>query len=400
MTDAGTSLTVIHCDLDAFFAAVEQRDNPSLKGKPVIIGGQPQSRGVVATASYEARQYGIKSAMPLTQAYRLCPHAVFLPVDMGRYKEASRQVLAILSSYTPVIEPLSIDEAFLDVSGCTSIFGFAEKIAESIKRRVKTEVGLNISVGISYNKFLAKLATELGKPDGLEIIRPEEALDILRPLPVSYLWGVGAKSQQKLKSLGINTIGELRQIKPEKLEKHLGSPAFLLWELANGIDKRKVEPYRERKSIGKETTFQHDVDDFSKLEKTMLYFAGLIGRRLREENMSARKITVKVRYSNFKTVTRSKTLREPFDSDSAIYNAAGELLKQVYNAGEKVRLIGLYVGSLQLNGSWEQGTLFTDDQTQPNVHLDKVLDKIRQRFGQDVITRASLLERKRKKRRP
>lgn len=400
MTDVGTSLTIIHCDLDAFFAAVEQRDNPSLKGKPVIIGGQPPSRGVVATASYEARKYGIKSAMPLTQAYRLCPHAVFLPVDMARYKEASRQVLAILSSYTPIIEPLSIDEAFLDVSGCTSIFRPAEKIAESIKKRVKTEVGLNISVGISYNKFLAKLATELGKPDGLEIIRPEEALDILRPLPVSYLWGVGAKSQQKLKSLGVNTIGDLGQTKPEKLEKHLGSPAFLLWELANGIDKRKVEPYRERKSIGKETTFQHDADDFSKLEKTMLYFAGLIGRRLREENISARKITVKVRYSNLKTITRSKTLKEPFDSDSVIYNAAGELLKQVYNAGEKVRLIGLYVGSLQSSAGWEQGTLFADDQTPPNVHLDKVLDKIRQRFGQDVITRASLLDRKRKKRNP
>ncbi|MEN6462889.1 MAG: DNA polymerase IV, partial [Syntrophomonas sp.] len=274
-------LFIMHCDLDAFFAAVEQRDNPELIGKPVIVGGQPDSRGVVSTCSYEARKFGVRSAMPIVQARRLCPHAIFLPVNMSRYQEASRQVFHIFSTYTPIIEPLSIDEAFLDLTGCTGIFGSMETIARQIKTRVKSEVGLNISVGISYNKFLAKLATELGKPDGLRIITCADTPAVLAPLPVSYLWGVGEKSRQQLQRMGINTIGELAKMNPEVLERQMGPHARVYWELAQGIDRRAVEVSRKRKSVGREITFQHDINDNIKLKTVLLDIAGQVSRRLR-----------------------------------------------------------------------------------------------------------------------
>ncbi len=383
-------LLIMHCDLDAFFAAVEQRDNPELVGKPVIVGGQPETRGVVATCSYEARKFGVKSAMPLAQARRLCPGAAFLPVAMSRYQEASRQVFRIFSAYTPVIEPLSIDEAFLDLTGCTGIFGSMETIARKIKTRVKLEVGLTISVGISYNKFLAKLATEMGKPDGLKIINHSDTQAILTPLPVAYLWGVGEKSRQKM---GINTIGELAQMSPEVLERTMGSHARIYWELAHGIDKREVEIYRKRKSVGREITFQNDIDDYMELETVLLDLAGQVSRRLRRQLIGARTFTLKLRYKNFKTLTRRITLPMASNSEDTIYHAIKKIFYKVFHDGDSIRLLGLYASSLEDSPGVVQGELFAPAQDKRNETLDHALDQIRDRFGEKIITKASLLKR-------
>jgi len=391
--DLDDTLSIMHCDLDAFYAAVEQRDNPELVGKPVIIGGKPDSRGVVATCSYEARKFGVRSAMPLAQARRLCPGAVFLPVAMSRYQEASCQVFQIFGTYTPAIEPLSIDEAFLDLTGCTGIFGPVETIARQIKSRVKSEAGLNISVGISYNKFLAKLATELGKPDGLKIITPSDTQSTLAPLPVSYLWGVGEKSRQQLKRLGINTIGELAGMNPEALERQMGPHARIYWELAHGVDERVVELDRQRKSVGREITFSNDIDDNEELETVLLDLAGQVSRRLRRQLIGARTITLKLRYKNFKTLTRRISMPSASNSEDAIYHAVNKLFHKVFHNGDSIRLLGLYAGGLEYAPNVIQGDLFKSEQQKRNESLDQALDQIRDRFGEKIITKASLLKR-------
>lgn len=387
------ALTIMHCDLDAFFAAVEQRDNPELVGMPVIVGGQPDTRGVVSTCSYEARKFGIRSAMPLAQARRLCPEAVFLPVAMSRYQEASRQVFQVFSTYTPLIEPLSIDEAFLDLTGCTGVFGSMETIARQIKTRIKAEVGLNISVGISYNKFLAKLATELGKPDGLRTITRTDTAAVLGPLSVSYLWGVGEKSRQQLQRMGIHTIGELAEMNPAVLERKMGQHAHVYWELAHGIDNRVVEVGRERKSVGREITFQQDIDNNSELETVLLDLAGQVSRRLRRQQIVARTFTLKLRYSNFKTLTRRITLPMASHNEETIFKAAHDLFQKVFAEGSRIRLLGLYASGLETASNLMQGDLFASMQDKKSENLDHALDQIRDRFGEKIITRASLLRR-------
>lgn len=382
------NLTIIHCDLDAFYAAVEQRDNPVLRGRPVIVGGRPDSRGVVATCSYEARRFGVKSAMPLAQARRLCPEAVFLPVDIKRYAEASRQVFEIFSRFTPDIEPLSIDEAFLDVTGSLTIFGSAERMAQDIKRIVQAEVGLIISTGISYNKFLAKLATDLCKPDGMKTIRREEAVGVLSPLPVSRLWGVGARTQQSLKRLGIETIGDLANTPPEVLEKHLGQSGPFFWELAHGIDRRRVETEREMKSIGREITFDQDIDDPDLLEGYLLQFSHLLGRRLRRARMEARTVTIKIRYQDFKTINRSKSLSEYTANSTVLYETASLLFRQLSRDRRKIRLIGVSVSNLRSLETLQQGSLFAEDATSRS---EEVLDRINERFGENTVIKANLL---------
>lgn len=389
-------LTIIHCDLDAFFASVEQRDNPSLQGKPVVVGGEPSSRGVVATCSYEARQYGVRSAMPLAQAFRLCPQAVFLPVDMKRYKMASVDVFKILSSYTPVMETLSLDEAFLDVRGCISIFDSIECMARDIKKNVLSSTGLIISCGISYNKYLAKLGSGLSKPDGLKIICAEEVLDLLTPLPVSYLWGIGQKTSTLLESYKINTIGQLRKSSLNILKKLLGSSTQFYLDLANGLDKRQVESKREAKSMGKEITFTYDINDLEFIDRIVLDFTQILGRRLRKASLKGRTISVKLRYADFTTTTRSKTLGKPCDSDLMIYQTADKLLKEIYRTDEKIRLIGLYIEKLTSNEEFIQGNLFPVKELEENKKLDQVMDNIRERFGEDAITRASLLDHQNK----
>ncbi|MGE5545067.1 MAG: DNA polymerase IV [Bacillota bacterium] len=388
-----TDLSIIHCDLDAFYAAVEQRDNPALRGRPVIVGGRPDSRGVVATCSYEARAYGVKSAMPLSQARRLCPEAVFLPVNMKRYGQASRQVFEIFSRFTPDIEPLSIDEAFLDVTGSLSIFGSAERIAWDIKKAVLEEVGLIISTGISYNKFLAKLATDLGKPNGMKIIRREEATAVLSPLPVSRLWGVGSKTRQILKRMGIETIGDLALTPPEVLDKHLGQAGTFFWELAHGIDNRRVEKEREVKSIGREITFDKDLDDQHRLKEYLLQFSHLLGRRLHRAGMEARTVTIKVRYHDYKTVNRSKTLSGYTANSTLLYETALSLLSKLDQGRGSVRLIGLSVSNLRSFAGLEQGSLFVDDSA---FRSEELVDRINDRFGENTLIRANLLPARKK----
>lgn len=385
------SLHIIHCDLDAFFAAVEQQDDPSLLGKPVIVGGIGP-RGVVSTCSYEARKFGVRSAMPAAQARRLCPQGVYMPVRMVRYQEISRQVLAILSQYTPLMEPLSIDEAFLDVSGTASLFGSPEQIGRQIKARVRTELGLTISVGISYNKYLAKLASDLGKPDGLFIIPFDQALEILKPLPVTRLWGVGEKAGQALHRLGMQTIGDIQILPPGWLQERLGSSGQHYWELARGMDLRQVELDQERKSLGREATFPEDEADMETLHILLNRFSAELCHKLRKDKLVCSTVTVKIRYSGFKTINRSKTI-PPGHSDLVIGQVAGEILRQAYQGDPPLRLLGLSLGKLSKVGDCEQASLFeAEDQ---NRSLDQLMDNLRQRFGPETIKRANLMDRHR-----
>ncbi|MGE5381186.1 MAG: DNA polymerase IV [Methylocystaceae bacterium] len=383
-------LHIIHCDLDAFFAAVEQRDHPELIGKPVIVGGNPESRSVVSTCSYEARTFGVHSAMPTSQARILCPQGIFLPVDMPRYVQASHEVFAIFHEFTPLVEGLSIDEAFLDINGCERLFGDAVAIGQQIKARVKKDVGLNISVGISVNKFLAKLATELGKPDGLKVIHADEIDTVLSPLPVSYLWGAGKRTVEYLNRLGIETIGQLREFGPVELGKRLGKSGQDLWMLAQGIDERVVEPEREAKSMGKETTFDQDISSREVLQRTLLEFAGDVGRRLRKDQMEAKTVNLKLRYSDFKTVTRAQTLPAATNSDLLVYQVAVNLLDQL-SLKKQVRLIGLSASGLQPAGNAEEDTSLFAEESKDSP-IDAVVDKIRDRYGKSAITRAALLD--------
>jgi DNA polymerase-4 len=385
------AINIIHCDLDAFYASVEQRDNPSLRGKAVIVGGKPRSRGVVATCSYEARKFGVRSAMPLAQAYRLCPQAVFLPVSMNRYQEASRKVFSIMSEYTPVIEILSIDEAFLDVSSSLSLLGSPENIGLTIKQRVLKELNLPISVGISYNKYLAKLASELDKPDGFRIIRPDEAISLLRQLPVSRLWGVGEKTRNELERLGLYYIGDIQDLPADWLEEKLGSAGKLFWELARGIDPRPVKPGRERKSLGRETTFAQDTSDLSYLQNILTGFTVELCQRLRRAGLESSTVTVKMRYSNFKTITRSKSI-SPGNSEQLIGKTAINILHQHYHGQLPLRLIGLSLSNLSPAPKLEQGNLFDDNcSCDNNKEIDRLLDNIRERFGPEIIGRANSL---------
>ncbi len=381
---------IIHCDLDAFFASVEQLDNPSLRGKPVVVGGSMHSRGVVSTCSYEARKFGVRSAMPTAQAYRLCPQAVFLPVNMPRYLEISKQVFSVLSRCSPIMEVISIDEAFLDISGCSRLYGSPEKIGCLIKEQVYSELGLTISVGISYNKFLAKLASDMDKPDGLRIITKSQALELLRPLPVSRLRGVGQKTGQSLNKLGIKTIGDIQDLPLGWLENKIGSAGRLFWELAHGIDGRVLEPKRERKSLGREETFPEDITDIAYLEKLIAQFAAELCRKLRKEKLQAASITIKLRYSNFKTITRSKTIN-PCNSDIIVAQVASELLHHFYKNKQPLRLFGLSLGNLSPATSLVQGSLFESKLNADYKSIDRLMDEIRERFGPGAINRANLL---------
>jgi DNA polymerase-4 len=376
---------ILHVDMDAFFASVEVLDDPSLRGKPVLVGGDGP-RGVVAAASYEARKFGCHSAQPMAVAKRLCPHAVIVRGHFHRYRELSDQVFAIFQRYTPLIQPLSIDEAFLDVTGSLRALGPAERIARQIKDAIRAETGLTGSVGVAPNKFLAKLASDLEKPDGLTVIRAEDVDRVLGPLSIDKIWGIGPKTAKRLGDLNIRTIGDLRRMTPEWLAERFGADAGHYGNLARGIDDRPVTPDRQAKSIGQEETFGTNLADPAELRKILFAQAEQVGRRLRRAGLRAKSVWVKIRFGDFKTITRQCTLDEPTDVTTQLYEAARSLFDAwTRESFSPVRLIGMAGKGLVEGGG--QLSLFADPQTERQRAMDQVVDKINQKLGKSSIRR-------------
>ncbi|MCF6180343.1 MAG: DNA polymerase IV [Geopsychrobacter sp.] len=334
---------IIHVDMDAFFAAVEQRDAPELRGRPVVVGGDPGGRGVVATCSYEARSFGIHSAMSAARAYRLCPQAVFVRPRFEAYKQVSRQVRQIFLDCTDLVEPLSLDEAYLDVSKNKLQNPSATRIAQFIRQRIFSETGLTASAGVSYNKFLAKVASDVHKPNGLTLVTPEQAADFIAALPVRRFHGVGRVTEQKMQRLGILTGADLLRCRLEDLQRSFGSSGLYYYQIARGIDERPVEPNRIRKSLGKEITLAEDLADLSQILTILGRQAEQLSSLLQQMESAAHCLTLKVRYGDFETLTRSRTLIESFDSDVEILALAEELLKKTAAGQRPVRLLGITV---------------------------------------------------------
>ena len=340
------SRTIVHADLDAFFAAVEQIDRPELRGKSVVVGGAPEARGVVAAASYEARRFGVRSAMPMSQALRLCPGAVRLPPRFDRYAELSRQVMALFRSVTPLVEPLSLDEAFLDVTEQAGRYDGPEALARYLKEEVKRTTGLTVSIGMGSNKTVAKIASDMGKPDGLVVVLPGQEASFLEPLPVRVLWGIGPKAEAILAASGIHTVGHLAHGDPVELMRLFGSRAPLLQLMAQGVDDRPVETVRERKSVGAETTFPRDLPDGAELRAQLARLAAEVARRLAEEGVKARTVALKLRYSDFRMITRQASRAEPMADAEEIRGMARSLLAKVPRQGDHFRLIGIHCSQL------------------------------------------------------
>ncbi len=393
-------LSIIHLDVDAFFASVEQRDNPIYRGKPLIVGGISggkgnSNRGVVCAASYEARKYGVHAGMPIWEARQKCHKGIFIPSQMNKYVEASKKFFQICSNYTPLIEPLSIDEFFLDVSGCESLFGSSETIGRKIKERVYQELGFRVSVGIAENKFLAKIATNLGKPNGFYIIPSKDIQKILYPLPVSALWGIGKKTEELLKKSGIYQVEQLVQMPDSILENLLGKNGKKIKLLAQGIDGNPVTPPSTAKSIGKETTFSTNITEKAILIKELLKISQLVGYTTRKKGYKGRTITLKIRYHNFITFNRSKTLENPTHLDDIIFKTVVELLDKVRHKKGGVRLLGIKLSNFTLGNKRKQLKFLRDEEDKKNDKLQQLtqsLDKIREKFGTKAVTRASLLK--------
>ena len=337
---------IIHVDMDAFFAAVEQRDRPELRGLPVIVGGDPNGRGVVATCSYEARRFGIHSAMSAAKARSLCPQAIFVRPRMEAYREASRQVMAILRSYTPLVEPLSLDEAFLDVTAATANGTLAGEIAREILDRIHQETGLTASAGVSYNKLLAKLASDWRKPHGLFVIPPERGLDFLAPLLVGKLHGVGPATVKKLSAMDVETVLDLRNLSREFLVTHFGKSGGWFYDVARAIDERPVQPSRQRKSVGTERTFSKNLEDRSVMRTTLQEMAAQVAARLQALNLAGHTVNIKARFPDFTTVTRAYTATEAIGTVDAIAALMPELLDRAVPKSASVRLLGITVSGL------------------------------------------------------
>jgi DNA polymerase-4 len=381
------SQQIIHVDMDAFYASVEQLDNPDLIGKPVIVGGDPKKRGVVSAASYEVRKFGVHSAMPMSQAIRLCPNAIVLPVRMKRYVELSKEIHTIFKQFTPQIEPISLDEAFLDVTGSLRLFGSAEKIGRDIKHQIKEQLGLVASVGIAANKFLAKLASDLEKPDGFVVITEENKQQILGPLPVSRIWGVGKVTEKALTSKGINTVKQLRETPADILRNIFGDQTSHMLRLAQGVDNREVESSREAKSISSEQTFATDIDDKDILLDVLLHQVEDVAHRLRLNDLEAKTVTLKLRYDDFRTITRSNTVDHPTNITEILLQEAEQVfLKWHKKSAGALRLVGFGASGLQKAGSG-QHQLFTEPEQEKQKRLDEAFDAIRDKFGHDALRR-------------
>ena len=377
---------IMHVDMDAFFASVEQRDHEEYRGKPVIVGGL-SSRGVAATASYEARRFGVHSAMPMAAAKKRCPQGIFVQGNHAHYREVSAQIFAIFARFSPLVEALSIDEAFLDITGMGQLAASPRAYAQRIKQAIYEETGLVASVGIAPNKFLAKLASDLQKPDGLVIIPPDRVREILWPLPIRRLWGVGKKTAEKLQNMGYETVGQIAQAEQSGLQKAFGPKlAAQLAALANGQDDRKVEPMREAKSIGKEITFPEDLRSLEQAEHELLELAEKVGWRLRIAGVQARTVQLKVRLGDFTTYTRSRTLPEATCYDEVLYATAKDLLREL-KITSGFRLLGVTGTGFELFG---QASLFTDPKRERLYHA---IDAIKKRYGEGVLTKAQLVNK-------
>jgi DNA polymerase-4 len=379
--------TILHVDLDAFFAAVEQRDRPELRGRPVIVGGGgPHDRGVVSAASYEARAFGVRSAMPLRTAGALCPEGVFLPVDGAKYARVSRQVMVILRRFTPRVEPVSIDEAFLDVAGSEGLFGDGPAIATAIKRAIREELELTASVGVAGTKLVAKVASELRKPDGLVVVPLGEEAAFLAPLPIARLWGVGPQTRARLADYGVRTIGDLAALPADVLVRRLGPHGPELRARAQGIDPSPVSDGQDAKSVSHEHTFAVDTNDRDEIERSLLALSEGVSGRLRAAGLKAGTITVKVRDSSFETRTRQRTLDEPTDMTDMIWRAALELARPEIR-GKTIRLLGVGASNF---GERQQLGLFSGGEDRQRRAVEAT-DAVKRRFGPRAITRARLL---------
>jgi DNA polymerase-4 len=384
-----STATILHVDMDAFFASVELLDHPEVRGKPAIVG-HPGPRSVVTSATYEARKFGVRSAMPVAQALRLCPQAIILPPHMNKYREYSQKVMAIFSEVTPLVEPLSIDEAFLDVAGARRLLGSPRRIAELIRTRVFDETGLPCSVGAASTKFVAKLASGRAKPDGLLVIPESETLAYLRPLPVGALWGVGASTQEALRRMGLKTVADLADAPLQLLKKAVGEASGRkLHDLANGRDARSVTVESREKSVGHEMTFEQDVSDPDRLRRELLRLSNQVGARLRSAELVGRTVALKIRFSDFRTIARSRTLGEPTNVGRRIFEEAWQVYEGLDLGRTPIRLIGVRMEQL---ADSDGGLLGLWDPDEEWRETERTLDAVSARFGRGVIGPASLVK--------
>jgi len=381
----------MHIDMDAFFASVEQQDNPEFRGKPVIVGADPENgkgRGVVSAASYEARKYNVHSALPISQAFRRCPHGIFLPVRGDRYAQVSRNIMSIFQTYTPYVEPVSLDEAFLDFTGLQRLWGNIENLGRKLKAEIKKKEGLTASVGIAPNKWIAKIASDMEKPDGFVVVRYDQVRSFLDPLPVEKLWGVGKKTAEKLKSLNIHTVGDLAKFPLSTLVDHFGKMGKFLHAYANGRDESPVQPTRDVKSVSNEKTFKKDVTDREIIKETLLALAEKVGYRLRKKKLTGKTISIKVRYADFSTCIRHISIADPTSMSQVIFSECWNLFKAMYADPLPVRLVGVGVSNLFSENS-SQIDLFGETCEKYKI-LNRALDDLKNRFGESVIQKGRI----------
>jgi len=386
--------TIVHADMDAFYAAVEQLENQELRNKPVLIG-HPGLRGVVATASYEARIHGVGSAMPMALAKKKCPEAIVVRPRIERYAKYSKEIMQVFRDFSPLVEPLSLDEAFIDLSGTEHLWGSVEEIGEQLKEAVfKATGGLRVSVGISSTKYVAKVASDHNKPDGLTIVSPNDAKSFLAVLPVSRIWGIGKQSQKSLTALRLETIGQVANSDRNWLRSKLGSLGDHIYDLAHAIDPREVQPHREAKSIGAESTLERNVSGFERIRPHLLKASDRIAPQLRAKNLVTGGIRVKLKTASFKILTRQKTLTEPTSTADVIYENALELL-EAFDLSDQFRLVGVAAYNLQTRREQDQLSLFESTDTivrRQQEQLDEQIDKIREKFGTSSLKRGSDLD--------
>jgi DNA polymerase-4 len=385
---SGVSRQILHVDMDAFYAAIEERDRPELRGKAVLVGGS-SPRAVVCTASYEARKFGARSAMPIAAALRLCPHAIVLSPRMAVYAEVSEEVMAVLRRYSPLVEPLSLDEAFVDVTESRALFGDGTAVAARIRSEIASEVSLTASAGVATSKFVAKVASDLKKPDALVTVPPGGEASFLAPLPVERMWGVGPKAAVGLRRAGYRTIGDLARTDPARLDALLGSWGRTVHELARGVDVREVSPHHDPVSIGAEETFDVDLRTRDEIARALLAQAARVARRLTARRLACRTVVLKLKRSDFKLVTRHASLREPVSDTQSLYQAACSLLDRVDTQGVAFRLAGVAAKELVLEGEAQPG-LFPDEAAMRRARLERTLLGVRARFGDGAVIAAEL----------